>query len=249
MANTRRELMQVRNVLLCVSGVAWATLLLWPGTSSHCPAMVSGSMSWREPLQMLKALNPLASLAAGWFLMLAAMMAPMLIPPVHHVRIQSFKHRRVRSMTLFLAAYFGIWLAAGVVLMSTELQAASLIPPVYVSVAGVAIALTWQFSPIKQHCLNRGHGHPPLPAFGLAADYAAIDFGLVHGISCVGSCWALMLFPILLPRGHVAAMAAVSFLVFSERLDKPDSPRWSCRLSGKLIRLIIAQTRMRLTAF
>lgn len=243
---TDRELVRVRNALLCISGIAWVALLFWPGMSSHCTAMASGSTSWRELLEMPKAINALASLEAGWFLMLVAMMAPMLISPANHIRMQSFRHRRLRSIGLFLIGYFGIWLAAGVVLMSTELQAESIVRPLYLSMACVAVVLIWQFSPVKQYCLNRVHLHPRLAAFGQAADHAALRFGVGHGIWCVGSCWAMMVLPMLLSRGHVGAMLTVSILTFSERLEKPAWPCWSWRLSGKLMRVIIAQSRIRL---
>ena len=108
------------------------------------------------------------------------------------------------------------------------------------------IALIWQFSPIKQRCLNRCHAHAELAAFGPAADIGALRFGLTHGVWCAGSCWALMLLPLLVSRGHVAAMAAVSLWLFSERLDRPMAPRWRLRGPGKAGRIAVAQVRMRL---
>src|SRR5262249_8142641 len=91
------------------------------------------------------------------------------------------------------------------------------------------IAFVWQASPIKQRCLNRCHSHRPLSAFGVAADRDALLMGLDHGRFCVGSCWAIMLFPMLLPEGHVAAIAAGTLLVFCERLDPARPPAWRLR--------------------
>jgi hypothetical protein len=39
-------------------------------------------------------------------------------------------------------------------------------------------------------------------------------------------------------------MAAAAFLIVSERLDHAVAPQWTCRLSGKLLRLLVAQTRI-----
>jgi hypothetical protein len=57
-----------------------------------------------------------------------------------------------------------------------------------------------------------------------------------------------MLFPMLLPRGHVAAMAIVTLLTFSERLEHPRPPSWRWRGFGKVSRIVAAQARVRLQA-
>jgi predicted metal-binding membrane protein len=87
-----------------------------------------------------------------------------------------------------------------------------------------------------------------LAAFGAAADRDALRFGVTHAWWCVGSCWALMLVPMLLPFAQAAAMAAATFLIVSERLEHAIGPQWTCRLSGKLLRLLVAQTRIRVQA-
>jgi predicted metal-binding membrane protein len=106
------------------------------------------------------------------------------------------------------------------------------------------IAVVWQFSPVKQRALNRCHAHPELAAFGAAADVAVLRFGLSHGCWCVVSCWALMLVPMLLPAGHVTAMAIVALLVFSERLDRPAAPAWRLRGCGSMKRMLVARVRL-----
>jgi len=217
--------------------------------AAHCPATCFGAMPLSQSLQMLLAMNPPASLAGGWALMLVAMMSPVLIPPVHHIRLRSFTHRRARSIVLFVTGYAAIWMVLGGVLLAIALAAKLFAPHWCLPAAGAVVAaLVWQFSPIKQRCLNRCHGLSELATFGAAADLDAFRFGMTHGIWCIGSCWALMLFPMLLPRGHVAAMATVTVLIFSERLEQPKPPGWRCRGLGKAIRLVLAQARMRLHA-
>jgi hypothetical protein len=90
MTDRDRELARVRNPVLFISTVAWILLLAGPGTQTHCPTAVSGTLQWRATLQMLVAMNPPASLATGWALMMVAMMSPVLIPPIRHVWLQSF---------------------------------------------------------------------------------------------------------------------------------------------------------------
>lgn len=234
--------------ILLISAITWMMLLVNPGsimTLAHCPVTDSGASL--VSLQMLLAMNPLSSLAAGWALMLVAMMSPTLIAPIGHIFERSFKSRRARSVTLFVVGYAAIWMAAGGVLLAAMLMLNVLLPQSYLPAVGVGIiALVWQCSPIKQRCLNRGHNHVELAAFGIGADLDALRFGITHGVWCVGSCWALMLFPMLLSQGHFAAMAVVTFLMTSERLEQPGPLCWRLRLSGKLMRIVFAQTRIRL---
>jgi len=214
-------------------------------TLAHCPVRSSGASL--VSFQMLREMTPISSMMAGWGLMLASMMSPTLITPFRHILNRSFKRRRARSVALFVAAYAAIWMAAGGVLIAVMLMLNLLAPQSYLPAAGVAIvAFVWQCSPIKQRCLNRGHNHSELAAFGIAADLDALRFGITHGVWCVGSCWLLMLLPMLLLQGHFAAMAVVTFVMTSERLEKPRPLSWRLRFPGKLMRIVAAQTRIRL---
>ena len=234
--------------ILVISAVTWMMLLVNPGSImifTHCPVTDSGASL--VSFQMLLAMNPPSSLTAGWALMLFAMMSPTLIAPIRHVVERSFKRRRARSVTLFVVGYAAVWMTAGSVLLTAKLVLSLLAPQSYLPVAVVGlIAFVWQCSPTKQRCLNRGHNHRELAAFGIAADLDAVRFGITHGAWCVGSCWALMLFPILLSDGHFAAMATVTFLMISERLEQPRPLSWRLRVRGKLMRIMIAQARIRL---
>ncbi len=243
--NARRSI-GVRAPILFISAIAWMMLLVNPGSMIaliHCPV----TTSWASPMsfKMLVEMNPLSSLAEGWALMLVAMMAPTLTAPVRYILERSFKRRRARSVALFFIGYGAVWMVAGAVLLSTELLLSllaprSLLPAIMVGV----VAFVWQCAPAKQRCLNRGHNHYALAAFGLDADLDVFRFGMKHGVWCVGSCWALMLFPMLLPVGHFAGMAAVTFQVVSERLEQPRPPDWRLRGPVKLVRILVQQARM-----
>ena len=93
-----RELAWVRNPVLLIIAVTWVLVLVEPGgIVAHCPVPGVGPMPLWGSVQMLLAMNPPASLAASWLLMLVAMMAPVLIPPIRYIRLRSFTHRRARS--------------------------------------------------------------------------------------------------------------------------------------------------------
>ena len=99
---------------------------------------------------------------------------------------------------------------------------------------------------MKQWFLNLGHDHRILSAFGWKAFRDSLFFGLTHGVWCFGSGWALMLFPMLLPKGHNLAMLLVTFIMISEHLENPRFPMWFLPPRLKLLKIIIAQTRIKL---
>lgn len=247
MTDDARELATVRVTLLVVAAVAWGALLLshtlGPVSAHGLATHTHGALPLSALLQMPVALNP-PTMLADWALMLVAMMSPALILPLHHIRIRSFTRRRRRAVALFVAAYATVWLTLGAALAALGVAVAALAPQSYLpAVLAIVAALVWQCSPIKQRCLNRCHAHPELSAFGVAADIDVLRFGAVHGLWCVGSCWLLMLFPLLLPHGHLAAMAAVTVLILSERLERPTPPRWDMRGLGKATRIVVERGR------
>jgi predicted metal-binding membrane protein len=250
MTPAARERSQVRVPLLFISAAAWLLLVIEPSgkvLSADCSVAMLGTTPSPASLHLLLALEPLTSLAVGWALMLAAMMVPLLIAPVRHVRDRSFTHRRARAILLFVTGYAASWMAAGILLLALAVAARLVAPRSSVPLAmATIVALVWQISPVKQRALNRCHAQAELAAFGLAADLDALRFGLTLGVWCVGSCWALMLLPLLVSRGHVVAMAAVALWLYAERLDRPMPPRWRWRGLGKAGRLAVAQTQMRL---
>jgi predicted metal-binding membrane protein len=232
MFNIAREVARVRYPAFAISMVAWTVLLAGPyGLNSHCLSMED---------------SPHA-VVAGWVLMLVAMMTPLTIPALHHVRFTSLARRRGRAIAMFVAGYGAIWIACGIPFVAIERASLTVARDSYVPATfAVLAALIWQASPLKQICLNRCHDNRPIAVFGLEADLDVFRFGLAHGAWCVGGCWALMLFSILLPEGHLAAMAAVAVLVFCERLEDPEPPRWQLRGLGRASRIVIARTRLRL---
>jgi predicted metal-binding membrane protein len=246
MTPAARERARVRVPLLSISAGAWLLLALDPSSMAmpaYCSAASLGAMPAFSSIATLTALNPPTSLAAGWALMLSAMMVPTLIAPVRHLRDRSFARRRLRAVVLFAAAYAAIWMAAGMMLLEIVLVLRLAAPEAMLLASAAVVASVWQCSPAKQWCLNRCHARPALAAFGSAADVDALRFGVMQGVWCVGSCWALMLLPLIVMDWHVAAMAAVALVLCGERLDTPAPPRWRVRVPAKAVRIALAQAR------
>ena len=237
-------------VLGLVSLLAWVALAL-NGSGLTLPAVCSPGTRWAAPLSvsfdLAFAFNSPAKLFAGSVLMIAAMMSPLIIAPLRHVRDRSFARRRARAMLLFAAGYASVWMIASVGLQVIALSLRWAAPsPLLCLGLSAGMAIAWQVSPAKQRRLNLCHRRPQLAAFGAAADRDAFNFGLTNGASCTGACWALMLLTLLAPRAHILAMIAATLFVFAEQLETPAPLAWHWRGAGKALRIINVQARMRL---
>src|SRR5579884_2102663 len=107
---------RIRSAVLVSSALGWILLFTAPTgavTVAHCGTVFSAT----EPpsFQNVVPLNLVGSLAAGWTLMLIAMMSPTLFAPLWHIHLRSFSHRRMTSSMLFLASYGVVWMIAGAV--------------------------------------------------------------------------------------------------------------------------------------
>ena len=235
-------------VLVSISMVAWPVLALcWSDVTLPEFCSAGRRMPLSDSFTLAFVFNSAAPLASGWLLMLAAMTPPLLVGPLRHVRERSFARRRARAMFLFIIGYAAVWMIAGMGLQVMALAARLAASDTLVCFAlSASAAMLWQVSPAKQWFLNRCHRRPQLAAFGAPADRAAFGFGLTHGASCVGACWALMLLPLFVGQGHVLMMLAVTLFVFAERLETAAPLAWRWRGPGKALRIIAAQARMNL---
>ncbi len=192
----RRAAPRTEGRLLGAIGAAWLIVVLLEVTGlaeqvHHHRLVGAAGPTWLSVLALL----------AGWLLMLAAMMLPSSVPIIRHVVATTFRRRRARSLSLFLSGYLGVWTAFGLAAMAADLglhrvtasPTGADVPEHLLFGANLLVAAVWQFSPAKRRCLRACRSPGFLPLTGRPADLGALRFGLVHGLSCVGSCWALML--------------------------------------------------------
>ncbi|MDR7414898.1 MAG: DUF2182 domain-containing protein [Armatimonadota bacterium] len=171
------------------------------------------------------AMSP-AVFLGSWTTMMLAMMLPSALPVLLTFdRIQAGRRKQGGSGVptwVFLVGYLVVWTAfGGVALGVRELLGAVGVSLHGQGAAGVLLVLAgvYQFSPLKHACL--GKCRSPLGfVLGSWRDGrpGAVRMGLEHGISCLGCCWALFL--VLFPLGlmNLAAMAALTALVFAEKV-------------------------------
>ncbi|OJA55343.1 hypothetical protein BGV68_13345 [Burkholderia ubonensis] len=243
----RRELARVQCGVLGASAAAWIAIAASSfgfGQEGLLDALCSSTQqaTWLTAGWVLSA-------SRGWLLMIVAMMGPMTLPAIVHVRASTFASRRARAVSLFLLGFLAVWVMPGLAMTALERAVRDAMPNAYGPAALAAfVACVWHVSPFKQRCLNRCHAHRPLSPFGLKADVDALRLGLRHGMWCVGTCWALMLVTVLLPGWQLAAMIVVSALACCERLDPPGIPAWRLRwprMAGLWLRREIVHAGLR----
>lgn len=176
------------------------------------------------------------ALLAGWLAMLLAMMPPLLAQPVLHVWWSSLGPRRPWALFLFGSAYTAVWMGAGAVLIPAAMALRLTIPWAAAAVVALGLALTWSSSPAAQGARNRCHRMRRIAAFGRNADRECVQQGLLTGAACVAACWPWMLLPMMVDSIHAVAMAAVTVMLFVERLGPPALPAWRFPMAFEVIR-------------
>ncbi len=163
---------------------------------------------------------------ATWLAMMVAMMSPSATPMVltfHRMHAGQGQQRGRSSVSTwaFVAGYLAVWAAFGVPVLGAWI----LLEETGVMAGGRAVtggllilAGVYQLSPLKRTCLTKCR----TPVGFLLGSWrngvsGAFRMGLGHGLYCLGCCW--LLFALLLPLGlmNLAAMLALTLLVFAEK--------------------------------
>ncbi|MGB6428602.1 MAG: DUF2182 domain-containing protein [Methyloceanibacter sp.] len=169
-------------------------------------------------------------LVVMWLAMMVAMMVPSAAPMVllyaRHVRRRSEAFGPYVPAAAFLAGYVVLWLgfAALAVGLQWLLDTAGVLSPMMVvthpwAAAGtLAIAGAYQLTPAKDACLSRCRS----PVHFLADHWrsgitGAFHMGLVHGVYCVGCCWALMLVLFVGGVMNLTVILALALFVITEK--------------------------------
>lgn len=153
---------------------------------------------------------------AWWAAMAVAMMVPVTLAAVRHVALSSSWPRRHRAVAVFLAAFLGVWVAVGALLVAVNGMVVARFGPAVTVVVAFAAAAAWQLSATKRRWLRRCGRTVPLAPRGWRADWDCARFGAGAGWSCVVSCWALMAATVA--AAHSLVVMAVLFGVqLSER--------------------------------
>ena len=227
-AAVTRPVQALRSRQLAVPWIAVAALaaVAWVVTVALARDMGNG------PGTMGLAVLPFLGL---WAVMMAAMMLPSVAPvAVLWTRLISGASAglgRVARMGMFLGGYLLAWTAAGAVAFAALTGTGRLVTasPAAAKWLGVAIFIaagTYQLTPWKDWCLRRCRS--PIGALLYYAGFKGrgrdLRVGLHHGATCAGCCWGLMVVLVAVGVMNVAVMAALTVVIFAEKLWRHGKP-------------------------
>ena len=206
-------------LLLAAAVACWAVLLAQAGHAGPGMAMASPTMGLPAP-----------AFLALWIVMMVAMLFPTAAPMIltfHRIQASKRRHGEAFVSTwLFVGGYMIVWAMAGIVaylgaLAAEEIAARAALSAAAASRIGGAFLIAaglYQLTPLKHVCLAKCRS----PIGFIMTSWrdgaaGALRMGLLHGASCLGCCWLLMV--ILFPLGimNLAAMALVTLIVFAEK--------------------------------
>jgi len=234
----RRDRAILIGSLAAMAVLAWMALALWEGSP------------YARYLHHDRAGIPVAVgalvFAAGWTLMIVAMMLPSSVPLV--VTFAALVARRRRSthlVVLLLVGYLLVWAGFGLVAWSADRGVHSAVEtmpwlaahPELIIGATLLIAGLWQFSPLRDRCLDECRS--PLGFVlnrwrGTSERREALAMGMAHGAFCVGCCWSLMLVMFGVGISSVTAMLVLGGLTAIEK-NLPQGRRLTRPLGVALI--------------
>jgi predicted metal-binding membrane protein len=156
------------------------------------------------------------------------MMLPSTVPMVRHFIAASRSVENPRAtQAAFLGGYALVWTVFGAVAFTFDLAVHRAVDSVpwlsahqwYVSAEVLAIAGAFQFSALKDRCLDECR-HPAaflMPRYRRGTS-AAFRLGRQHGLFCLGCCWALMLVMFAAGVANLAWMALLGTAMAYEKV-------------------------------
>jgi predicted metal-binding membrane protein len=196
---------------------AWAELSGAAAQFHHHNLYESGRPLWASTLLVLGA----------WQVMTAAMMLP---SSLGFIRMYAAAAKNAPefpiALTLFLAAYFGVWTAFALVAFGGDMQLHRLVDalpwlaahPQLILAGTLGFAAIYQLTPLKDACLKACRH----PGMYLARHYQrgaanGLRIGMGHALFCLGCCWALMLVMFAAGVAHLAWMGVLGVVMLIEK--------------------------------
>lgn len=234
-------------LFLWLSALAWFGLLLSQSAIAVLPILCTGHLigtlpSGAELGYVLMWLSP-THLVLSWGVMVIAMMLPLTLGPLSHVRKRSLARETGQTVALFLFGYLSIWFAAGLVFVSLTIVLRVALPSGWgLMFIALTITMLWQASPAKQTVLNRGHRHPPLTYFG-HGPMAGLRFAFTHALYCIASCGPIMVTALLAPNNNALWMLFAALYIWAERFEPPRKPAFELRVPKRAALALRYQVR------
>ncbi len=233
----RRDRWLVWLALLAITALAlaWTTLL---ATGFDMSAMMSSAfVPWSA--------RHFAFMFAMWVVMMIGMMTPSVAPMVliyaGIARQADARGTAFAPAGWFASGYLFAWIAFSAVATGAQwwLESRALIAPMMAGTghiaAGVALVIAgiYQWLPVKQACLDQCSA--PLSFVQRHGGFApsvrgSVRLGFLHGLYCVGCCWAVMALLFAFGVMNLVWIAGLMVFVLLERVVP--NPRTLSRLAG-----------------
>jgi predicted metal-binding membrane protein len=212
--------------LIVLTGVSWALMLHHAISMSASMDSAGGGVMGVEMIGAEFTFGGLGVFLAVWTVMMGAMMLPSAAPMIlTFAAAQARHHRNVVVPTwIFVAAYIFVWAFAGLVVYvllhaGKDLVKSDAWAPLALGVT-LSLAGLYQFTPLKRLCLRRCRS----PLVFLKHHWRdgsedAAEMGFLHGLYCLGCCWAL--FSVMVAATgmmSIAWMLAMTLVVFAEKV-------------------------------
>jgi predicted metal-binding membrane protein len=189
----------------------------------------------------------LTAFALTWAVGMIAMMFPTTVPMMLlFLNVGKRSSAEIRAgggptpskALVFATSYLAIWVATGVLIYLATASVFSFIPGDYVMSIGTPLGLgialillgVYQFSPTKTDCLSRCHPTAFLYRYYQGGQFGAAKMGLQYAKYCVGCCWVMMVFLLIVASMGVLWMALFAGIIFAERTLSNRS--WSPKIAG-----------------
>ena len=228
-------------VLICltlVTAAAWAYMI------RMAIDMSGAGMDMNSPCMMTWEPNDILMVFIMWSIMMVAMMLPSVVPMALILVSVNRRRRQTKDPLiptgLFLGAYIAVWtgFSALATLAQWGLHAAAMLShsmAISSPLLGGAMLLAsgvFQWTPFRDACMK--HCRSPM-GFVLTewreGKRGALFMGLKYGTFCVGCCWMLMTLSLVLGVMNMLWMAALTVLMFWEKVVSPKSI-WLSRAAG-----------------
>jgi predicted metal-binding membrane protein len=231
---SRRQRVAVLSALGATTAVAWAYLAALAIDMRDCAAMDMAVHPWTA--------RDFGLTLAMWVVMMIGMMVPTAAPATLVYAAVARKAARqgtpVAPTAAFVAGYAAMWalFSVGATFAQWGLDRAALLSPTMVAstpwlgAALLAAAGLYQLSPYKETCL----AHCRSPVHFVARHwrpgvFGAFRLGTIHGVWCLGCCWALMGLLFFGGVMNLLWIAAITLFVLAEKVLplRRGAVRWS----------------------
>lgn len=226
------------SILLGVGLFVWLFLLLQPIFMTQFNMPVEGHLHHHAHVQQSNSLWSVIVQAINihWFLMLIAMMFPLLSDSVLFIWRKNFPRKRYLGLISFFLGYMFFWTLTGIgLLLATEILNNLFDHSKELILGSIFIALLfWQATPWKQVSLNRCHIPPIINPFGFQSVIDCFNYGLKKAFYCVGMCWPLMWISLFTMQQTMYFMPLFTFIMYFEQSLPWKPEQWRIPYLGLL---------------